>query len=266
MMLFDVLPNKFKIRIKKWLFKWNKEHWLAKYSEELKNFEKQNVLSMMETLEEVKKGKSLARFGDGEILLMCGEEIYFQKYKLELATELKEILYNKNEKLLVCLPTIFTAYNDYEKNWWLKFWYIRWADFKSRLNLNTHYGHSMVTRPDFFGAYKEQAVLAWKEVWNQKKVLFITGEGSKLMVDHSIFNNITKKEIIYTLPENAYDDLDRIVTKVKQEFDLQYLILIALGPSGTILAQRFSQLGYQAVDIGHITSSFEEVFTPSDNV
>ena len=259
-MLLDLIPYKFRIRIKKRLFKWDKQRWLTKHYEDMKTFEEQNLLSMMETLEIVKQGKSLARFGDGEILLMFGEDIYFQKHKLELATELEKILDNQNEKLLVCLPTMLTAFNDYEYNWWLKFWYLRWVKFKNKLNLNHKYGHSMVTRPDFFKSYGEQAVLTWKEIWSQKRVVFVTGEGSKLGLDHSIFDNILEKNIIYTFAENAYDDLDRVALEINKKFGPTYLILIALGPSGTILAHRLSQSGYQALDIGHITSSYEEAF------
>ena len=43
------------------------------------------------------------------------------------------------------------------------------------------------------------------------------------------------------------------------------LILIALGPSGTVLAHRLTQLDYQALDIGHITSSYEEAFASVRN-
>src|SRR5690606_36963599 len=98
--------------------------------------------------------------------------------------ELNLILTNQNENLIVCLPTILKACNDYEENWWLKFWYVRWADLKTKLNFNQNYGHSMVTRPDFFIMYQEQAIQAWKKIWNNKSAIFITGEGSKLDVEH----------------------------------------------------------------------------------
>ena len=45
--------------------------------------------------------KSLARFGDGEVEIIRGNGIPYQKYDKELALRLKEILENKQENLLV---------------------------------------------------------------------------------------------------------------------------------------------------------------------
>lgn len=259
-MLFESAVRRAKLRMKKRMYSTDKKRWLTKNYSDLKAFEDQNLYSMLETLKQVEAGKSLARYGDGEITLMDGDDIDFQQADATLAIELNLILTNQNENLIVCLPTILKACNDYEENWWLKFWYVRWADLKTKLNFNQNYGHSMVTRPDFFIMYQEQAIQAWKKIWNNKSAIFITGEGSKLDVEHPLFDNIAKKTKIYSLSENAYADLDRVMQQLTDCYDQTHLVLIALGPSGTVLAYRLAQQGYQALDIGHITSSYVEAF------
>jgi glycosyltransferase family protein len=244
--------------MKKRMYSLDKNRWIKKNYSDLKMFEDKNLHSMLDTLKQVKQGKSLARYGDGEITLMDGDGIDFQAANSNLAEELHEILTKKNDAIVVCLPTILKACNQIEENWWLKFWYVRWADLKFKLNREMKYGHSMVTRPDFFIMYPEHAVQAWQEIWHGRQVLFITGKGSKLNIDHELFRNINSSDVIFSLSENAFDDLDRVIFEVKNNFDNKYLILIALGPSGTVLANRLSKRGYQALDIGHITSSYDE--------
>ena len=250
--------RRFKLRMKKRMYKLDKNRWLSKNRQDLQSFEDKLLCSMPETLALVQQGKSLARFGDGEITLMNGDDIDFQRADPKLAAELESILKNEDEKLLVCLPTMLIACNDYEVNWWLKFWYVRWEDLRHKLNFKHRYGHSMVTRPDFFIMYLNQAVESWKAIWQERKVILITGLGSRLNLDHTLFDNAGERQIIYSQAVNAYTDVDRIIVEVRRIADQQSLVLIALGPTGTILAKRFSDLGYQALDIGHITSSYDE--------
>lgn len=259
-MIFESVMRRFNLRMKKRIYKLDKKRWLSKNQKDLQAFEETQLYSMSKTLELVAQGKSLARFGDGEITLMDGDDIDFQKADPALALELASILKNQDEKLIVCLPTMLNACNEYEANWWLKFWYVRWRDLKHKLSFEFAYGHSMVTRPDFFMLYAEQAVQAWKSIWDNRRVVLITGEGSRLNLEHILFDNVASQEIIYSKAKNAYQDIDRILIEIQQKIEHSTLILIALGPTGTVLAKRLSDLGYQALDIGHITSSYDEAF------
>ena len=49
----------------------------------------------------ISSDKSIARFGDGEIKIISGESIEFQEYDAYLATRLKSILENKNDRVMV---------------------------------------------------------------------------------------------------------------------------------------------------------------------
>ena len=61
-----------------------------------------NVLDADQTIDMLcKTKKSLARFGDGEILIMGGKNIPFQQYDEKLAMRMRDILLNDNAKLMV---------------------------------------------------------------------------------------------------------------------------------------------------------------------
>lgn len=64
-----------------------------------------NILSPEETIDViVNSNKSVARFGDGEILIMLKESGVFQLYNEDLRKRLFEVLNYDGEDFLVCLP------------------------------------------------------------------------------------------------------------------------------------------------------------------
>ena len=88
----------------------------------LKN--KISVNSIEETVEHlVKSEDSLVRFGDGEIKLIAGKEIPFQKPDPALAGRLKDILQTEEAGLSVALPDIFedvSAYVEKSQSFWME--------------------------------------------------------------------------------------------------------------------------------------------------
>ena len=83
-----------------------------------------SVNSIEETVEHlVKSEDSLVRFGDGEIKLMAGKEIPFQKPDPALAERLKDILQTEEAGLSVALPDIFedvSAYVEKSQSFWME--------------------------------------------------------------------------------------------------------------------------------------------------
>lgn len=59
-----------------------------------------------ETINEIfTTNKSIARFGDGEFIVMDGGGIPFQKANQTLTMRLREIFANKNENIIIAMPT-----------------------------------------------------------------------------------------------------------------------------------------------------------------
>lgn len=62
------------------------------------------ILSVDETIDEIlHTNKSIARFGDGEIMVADGQDILFQRAELGLSRRLQEILAKPQENLMVAL-------------------------------------------------------------------------------------------------------------------------------------------------------------------
>lgn len=63
---------------------------------------------------------------------------------------------------------------------------------------------------------------------------------------------------MYSAPKNAYEQLEAVRESALQ--DDSDLTLISLGPAGSVLAYWLAKAGKQAIDIGHISDSYQNVF------
>ena len=65
-------------------------------------------VSIDDTLNEIiNHNKSISRFGDGELDLIWGGKIGFQKYNKKLNNRLIEVLHSNEENLLVAIPLVY---------------------------------------------------------------------------------------------------------------------------------------------------------------
>lgn len=75
---------------------------------------------------------------------------------------------------------------------------------------------------------------------------------------NNLFDNVSSIERIVCPAINAYEKIDKIENGVmKNTKQREKLILIALGPTATVLAYRLARRGYWALDIGHIDIEYE---------
>jgi hypothetical protein len=82
--------------------------------------------------------------------------------------------------------------------------------------------------------------------------LIVEGEKTKLGIGNDLFSNAAKLRRIIVPAEHCFDVYDDIINAVKLCYDNDDLILIAAGPTATVLAYDLSTEGYWAIDIGHI--------------
>ena len=62
--------------------------------------------------------------------------------------------------------------------------------------------------------------------------------------------------ILFCPVRNAFNKYDQILSAFN-DIDPENLILVALGPTATVLAYDLCKKGYQAVDMGHINEEYE---------
>jgi glycosyltransferase family protein len=95
-----------------------------------------------------------------------------------------------------------------------------------------------------------------KGIWNDRDIIFIEGEKSRLGVGNDLFDNARSIRRILCPPRDAFGHYDDILAETcKHEKDALYLI--ALGPTATVLAYDIHKTGRQAVDIGHVDVEYE---------
>lgn len=222
------------------------------------------ILSSSVTIDKiVENSLSVSRFGDGELKLIRGESIGFQEANPELGERLLKVLQSKSCKHLVCVLNViagdFSLYTSLSTTFWKKNMIKNKRFWEDKLVSDYEYGDSLFTR--FYVEIKDkehckEMVLSLKRIWDNRDLLVVEGVGSRLGVGNDLFDNCISIKRILCPSKNSFSVYNTILNKVSENAD-DRLILIALGPTATVLAYDLSQLGYQAIDVGHIDIEYE---------
>ena len=127
------------------------------------------------------------------------------------------------------------------------------------LNLNKTYYSSEISR--FYFKYKDkshvpQFISKLKQIWEGRDILIVEGEQSRIGERNDLFNQTKSIKRIICPTKNAFRVYNKILNSVLK-ISKDHLILIALGPTATVLAYDLSNLGYQTIDFGHIDVQYE---------
>lgn len=222
------------------------------------------VLSDEQTINEIiESKKSISRFGDGEFKWILGiNQVSFQEQNESMATRLKEILVHPSKDLLVCIPMGVISTEGYSRNtkfFWRNFVRLYGKKIKNILNEDYNYGNALFTR--WYMEYNDknqclEKLKNIKKIWNERKVLIIEGEDTKFGVNNDLLDNCKSVKRIIGPSKNAFNCYDKLLEEAKK-VDTDTLIIIALGPTATILSSDLCNLGYQALDIGHLDIEYE---------
>ncbi len=221
------------------------------------------VASVEETIDTIAKNNcSIARYGDGEIKLVAGRDISFQKATPFAVSKLREVLSSDVEGMLVGIADIFgdrSRYNEKANDYWKKHLHrFRKVWYRYLIKGKKYYNASMTRqyialndRSQGVGIYNSM-----KKIWEGKNVVFIEGEKSRMGVGNDLFTDAKSIKRIIGPATQAFSKYDEILNEaLRQEKDV--LFLIALGPAATGLAYDLHMKGYQAVDIGHVDVEYE---------
>lgn len=225
-----------------------------------------NIISKEKTLNElIYNKKSIARFGDGEFRLIFGEnEDGFQTHNETLSKLLYKIL-NCNEKNLLIGINIPYRKKDLEErsiasqNMWQIYFPKNKLKLAKIINNKKKYYSSLITR--FYSTFRDRTncykyIQKFKKIWDKKDVLIIEGEKTRVGIGNDLLNNCKSIRRIICPVTNAFNVYDKIL-ETALKFDKNILILIALGPTATVLAYDLYKHNYKAIDIGHIDIEYE---------
>ena len=185
----------------------------------------------------IDKNASVARYGDGEFKLMVdGESLRFQPYSDELRAALTKVIAERPEHLLVCIS-------------------------RALMDVNTSKEYNI----DYVKCDRaEVSFKMLREIWNGRDVLIVEGNETRLGIGNDLFDNVSSIKRIITPNKDAFSVYDKILQSVKNNYNGE-LVLLALGPTATVLASDLCREGIRAIDVGHIDIEYEWYLMQADD-
>lgn len=223
-----------------------------------------DVRSIEETLDKINNEKcSISRYGDGEFLYIVDKlNLPFQKYVPELAQKMKEILVSEHPNILVGLPIGYHSMHNLTHSC-SRFWkcQIAWVypRLSKYLKKDKVYYNSSMTR--VYSGFQDKTVskVYFEQVmqlWQGRDVILIEGEKSRLGVGNKLFSKAKSLKRVLGPRHNAWDKYTDIYNEAVKH-DKSTLLLIAMGPTATVLSYELALEGYQAIDIGNVDIEYE---------
>ena len=214
---------------------------------------------------------SIGRYGDGEMDLIRGKDINFQKANPEISRKLSEV--KTNDSFLVCIPNVFNKkyFNrkdlmEAEYKFWVKNKLMHGFVWKKTFN-NMLCGDAFISR--FYIRYKDKSkvdkyIELFKKLWNGRDLIIVEGENSKIGCENDLLSNANSIRRIICPSTNAFDYYEQIMQQVKANYNNGDLVLIALGPTATVMAYDLSKEGIQSLDLGHFDIEYEWFLAKTD--
>lgn len=192
-----------------------------------------------ETLNLVLGGRSIARFGDGEINLMFGRKCITQPPSVRLACRLKQIL-DEPGNCLIGIPHMRGPKSFWKRNY-------DNPETRGLFQLNHTYGSAFITRPD--SAPWIDRPDYWEKVrslWRGRRVTLV--RGSEKSLTREAIPEAGRVHEIVAHCKDAFNNYGRILAAIGES----EIVLLCLGPTATILAHDLTKRGQWAVDLGHV--------------
>ncbi|PIZ66780.1 hypothetical protein COU87_01045 [Candidatus Roizmanbacteria bacterium CG10_big_fil_rev_8_21_14_0_10_39_12] len=215
----------------------------------VKFFLRQDLLSVLMS------GKSLIRFGDGEVMLMTGRDIYYQTTSLNLKNKLRTIIKNFTAKssYILSIPTdAITAETDELKaKGRYRIWHLFRVFFALRMDNKMTYAdaHLFYHQSTYVDLIKplilDREIICISKAETQNKNFLDTLKQTASSVS-SVITPATESFSQYTSLFEQILNLIKILPQPKK-----CLLLISAGPAGKVLAYHFAELGIQCLDLGH---------------
>ena len=228
-----------------------------------KKWQKPEVMSLEDTLQHIVDHRSsICRYGDGEFNIALGNDIGFQHIISDMSERMRQVLDSDDDNILIAIPSIFgdlSMYSDFSQSWWKEYRLCNLDNLKALLKSGRRYPNSLITR--FTSDYKEDQannlIPLYRKIWDGRDIYIVEGEKTRIGVGNDLLSNAKNLYRILAPAKNAYDKYDEIVAALKEHVPWGALVILALGPTATIMAYDLAKMGYQALDLGHFDIQYE---------
>ena len=226
-----------------------------------------NICSVEETCNLlINKKVSLSRYGDGEFEIIFGtSKTLFQQNNESLGERLKEVLRSNIPNHFVALASDYGELSELRQE--------NQDDIRRYMTLEKRKQHYQIIdmKKKYYNAYisrpyviyphekREEAKQRFhrlKQIWQRQDILVVEGELTRMGVGNDLFANSNSICRVIAPNVNAYDKYDKILEQTKK-YGKGKLILIALGPTATVLAYDLAKEGYWSIDVGHLDLEYE---------
>lgn len=199
------------------------------------------VLGEVETLKLVLSGRSLARYGDGELKMARdpGVGIKSQNADARLSTRLRQILQDSGD-CLVGIPNIVSRTPKAE--FWGKV--RQWA---GPLIPSRQYASAFISRPD--SAPWIDTDEYWdlvEQLWRGRAVTVVRGSGKAFTPD--LMPGAGAITEIVGPKNSAFSEYEALMERI----GTPERVLLSLGPAATVMAVDLCAKGVHAIDVGHL--------------
>lgn len=230
---------------------------------EFKMWGKPVVMSLEDTLKHIVDHKSsICRYGDGEFNIALNNDIGFQHLVGDISKRMRQILDSDDDNILIAIPSIFenlSIFSDFSQLWWKEYRLRNVGKLKTLLKSNQQYPNSLITRftSDFKEDQADKLIPIYRQIWNDRDIYIVEGEQTRIGVGNDLLSNAKQIYRILAPAKNAYDKYNEIITAIKEISPIGSLVILALGPTATIMAYDLAKMGYQALDLGHFDIQYE---------
>lgn len=224
-----------------------------------------SVMSIEESIECAVNGRmSISRFGDGELMLMCGRDLNFQTYHPELAKKMEDALKSKSDNMLVCVPDCFSENSlrklcKIDRDFWFSHLLFFRNDWHKRLDSRRRYGNTWLSRIYSMKWDADEAGRIFnllETLWRDRDIVVIEGAQSRIGVGNDCFSKAKSIKRILGPAKNSFSQYNAILNKALS-IGGDPLYILAMGPSATAMAYDLAKSGRQALDMGHLDIEYE---------
>ena len=215
------------------------------------------ILDSNQTVDQVLRGKSIIRFGDGEFGIYKKRGIHYQEWSEQLLNafiKIKEDYISNNSNYILAVPKEYMKMSGFgllKKRAWVASW------SESRFDFVHNFPQNMIYADAFLFQRGNEKIYGriWTEDNIHNNIIFI--HNSQKYAER--FEKEYNKEVYFVqCPErnsfesinSIYNDIDTILAKPEISKDNTELVISA-GPAGKIIAYEFSRKGFLCIDTGH---------------
>ncbi|MCM1297013.1 MAG: GT-D fold domain-containing glycosyltransferase [Muribaculaceae bacterium] len=256
----------YKIKLDEWILESHDTMLIEQILYEIpqSNIKRPKIKFHKESVQElINSNYSIARFGDGEISIIQGNSIPFQKYNLNLAKRLQKILISEQKNLKVGINYEYYYTNIYK--------YTPLAQKFYRFdvpNLRTYLSNLINWDKEYFSAGFTQLYQIYtkydfeehynnlRKIWKNKNILIVTCKNVFDNIKYNIFDNAANIDYLYIPNKHAYEKYNEIYSKIKK-FNKETLIILIAGPTAKVLASDLTLDNYRALDLGHLAKDYD---------